>query len=42
MVQRLPALRVICAMGAGVDYLFGSGIEPPNAPVTLTRGRRGA
>ena len=33
MLQRLPNLRVICAMGAGVDYLFGPGMTPPDAPV---------
>ena len=33
MLQQLPSLRVICAMGAGVDYLFGPGITAPNAPV---------
>jgi glyoxylate/hydroxypyruvate reductase len=33
MLQQLPALRVICAMGAGVDYLFGPGMTAPKAPV---------
>ena len=33
MLQQLSNLRVICAMGAGVDYLFHPGIEPPQAPV---------
>ena len=33
MLQRLPNLRVICAMGAGVDYLFAAGLAPPNVPV---------
>jgi glyoxylate/hydroxypyruvate reductase len=33
MLGRLPNLRVICAMGAGVDYLFGSGERPPEAPI---------
>ena len=33
MFRQLPNLRVICAMGAGVDYLFGPGIEPPDVPI---------
>ena len=33
MLQQLPNLRVICAMGAGVDYLFGPDATPPNVPV---------
>jgi len=33
MLQQLPNLRVICVMGAGVDYLFGPGIEPPAVPI---------
>ena len=33
MLQQLPGLRVICAMGAGVDHLFDPGLEPPHAPV---------
>ena len=33
MFARLPDLRLICAMGAGVDYLFGPGIDPPEVPI---------
>jgi glyoxylate/hydroxypyruvate reductase A len=33
MLEQLPNLRVICAMGAGVDYLFGPDATPPNVPV---------
>ena len=33
MLRQLPSLRVVCVMGAGVDYLFGPGIEPPNVPI---------
>ena len=33
MLRQLPRLRVICAMGAGVDHLFDPGLEPPRAPV---------
>jgi glyoxylate/hydroxypyruvate reductase A len=33
MLERLPDLRVICAMGAGVDYLFHPGERPLEAPV---------
>jgi glyoxylate/hydroxypyruvate reductase A len=33
MLEQLPNLRVICAMGAGVDYLFAPGLDPPNVPV---------
>jgi glyoxylate/hydroxypyruvate reductase A len=29
----LPKLRVICAMGAGVDYLFEPGIDPPDTTI---------
>jgi glyoxylate/hydroxypyruvate reductase A len=33
MFERLPNLRLICAMGAGVDYLFDPGIDPPDVPI---------
>lgn len=33
LFDRLTRLRTICAMGAGVDYLFGPGIDPPDVPI---------
>ena len=33
MLRQLPNLRVVCVMGAGVDYLFGPGVEPPDVPI---------
>jgi glyoxylate/hydroxypyruvate reductase len=33
MLAQLPNLRVICAMGAGVDYLFGAGVDAPDVPI---------
>ena len=33
MLEQLPALRVICAMGAGVDHLFRPGMTSPKAPI---------
>jgi glyoxylate/hydroxypyruvate reductase A len=33
LLRQLPYLRVVCAMGAGVDYLFGPGLEPPDVPI---------
>jgi glyoxylate/hydroxypyruvate reductase A len=33
MLEQLPGLRVICAMGAGVDYLFAPGLDPPAVPI---------
>lgn len=33
LFEGLTNLRVICAMGAGVDYLYGPGIAVPDVPV---------
>ena len=35
MLEQLPNLRVICAMGAGVDYLFAARLDPKVPVVRL-------